>query len=379
MPRLAPRSVGLGAPQQVTLDKLAAMSPAQILAVIQSGGGIGLATADGVSLAKLQQAAQGKWLTDAQAKDSAAALQFFRTVGTIGGSAIGMPELGLAAGVFEQVGAGLTSQWNKLVGFHGPEPECKNGVAWTAQQYFSAAAAQGSATPPANGLPAAAALEPGSLAALIVPSLCQAYAKFEQCSQTGQAAIAIASNIFIASTVNAWNKGAVGLPVDYFVPYVPCNADAFTGWPNGWQDGGWQVWASNGWLGGESSSGSWQLPPPFVVPGQAQYAFRPLSEVPASVADPSTEFAPGQARAFTGGQPQTVDPLANSGPLQPGYQWSRIRANSGPFVTSAGKVVLAATITSAAVFGIGAAVAAVKGVSVAKVLTGWYNAARSAL
>jgi hypothetical protein len=157
-------------------------------------------------------------------------------------------------------------------------------------------------------------IQPKSLAALIIPVLCQGYFQVEQCvpidRPSQMAWIGPASNLVIASLAALWNSQVVGPSIDYFVPYVPSGSEAGRGW------GGW-----NGYGAIFNDGNPWQEKPPFVIPGQAQYAFQPLSQVPQSVAVPSQEFGqPG----FTYG--------ADGNP--PGAMWSRISCKSGVWIGS---------------------------------------------
>jgi hypothetical protein len=148
-------------------------------------------------------------------------------------------------------------------------------------------------------------IAPNSLASLVIPVLCQGYYQIEQCTPVDKPSemswVGPASNLVIASLAALWNSQTSGAMIDYFVPYVPSGPEAGRGW------GGW-----NGYGAIFNDGHPWSEKPPFVYPGQAQYAFQPLSQVPTSIADPSTEWGVG----FT-------DPAA------PGGYWSRISAKSG--------------------------------------------------
>lgn len=304
----------------------ASQSPGQILAAAPnlSFGSLGPYVADGVVAADKIAGASGP-----QAKASAAAAASeSNTIINVTAAGVSLVAGGLVgAGVaallkldemFEQSSAGqafvkwwasgsVSSDVTELAvtGFvpvnFGSSPSCRP-------------ASQAQGAPP---LTSAAQLydypiQPKSLAALIIPVLCQGYYQIEQCvpidRPSQMAWIGPASNLVIASLAALWNSQVIGPSVDYFVPYVPSGSEAGRGW------GGW-----NGYGAIFNDGHPWLEKPPFVIPGQAQYAFQPLSQVPQSVAVPSQEFGqPG----FTYG--------ADGNP--PGAMWSRISCKSGIWV-----------------------------------------------
>ena len=208
-------------------------------------------------------------------------------------------------------------------------------------------------------------IPPLSLASLVIPILCQAFYDVEQCWELVAGSMswaAIASNIAIASIANLWNGVTPGPRIDYFVPYVPCSGMAYQTVSNvvtgemktvdcltqGW--GGW-----NGLGLRNSDMGPWAEPPPFVVTGQSKYAFMPLSQVPASVADPATEYPDVDRGVWNGDQSWQ----------QPGWTWSRISCNTGPLPTATQQV-----LGTTAKIAVGAGVLAVAAPFLAKWLTG---------
>ena len=372
MPRLPPRRVGLGAPTRASFGQIAAMCPSEILALIQSGGGVPVASKDGVSLSAAAQTLSATTIADAEAASTAVGVQFARTAGSVVGDLAGLTSaVGSAAGSIVALGDQLGTTIGGFIGLHGPNVECRKPVNWPARWYYSQAPPSDTSAASQKAAESLFPIAPHSLAAMLIPPLCQAFATFENCAPSP---IAAASNLFIASSVNLWNWGAIGPSVDYFVPFVPSTVYAYYGW-QGWgtsgSAGGQQVWGGGGDIysgdtglfGGQATVLSYEWPPPFVIPGQAKYAFQPLSAVPQSVANPATEYVPGtDLKAFN-----ATGKFAFASP--PGYAWSRIRANSGPFVTTGGKVLLGAAATAALTFTIAGAVAIAKGKTVFEVLT----------
>jgi hypothetical protein len=225
----------------------------------------------------------------------------------------------------------------------GPNQTC-SPVLWPSNFYYAKNPPTTASGTPVASLPPISPIAPGTLSALLIPPLCQAFADVGNCrllDPTAMGGVAFMSNVWIASMVHAWNSGAIGFATDYFVPYIPSGPAVDNYW-TGWGSGGvhtrdWNPWA-------------W--PPPFVIPGQGQYAFRPLSQVPASVADPSTEWQPGSGNPV-------------------GYPWSRIRANTPPFLNLVEQTIAGTAIVAG---GIGI-YAAVTRQSFGAVLKGMYSGA----
>lgn len=204
-----------------------------------------------------------------------------------------------------------------------------------------------------------------SLASLEIPVLCQAFFDVEQCWELVPGSMswaAVASNIAIASIAHLWNQLAPGPRIDYFVPYVPCSGMAYQTALSDITGGvkvvdpltqGWGGWNGKGLR--NSDMGPWDRPPPFVVANQGQYAFMPLSQVPAGAANLSTEFKNVDRGVWNGDQ---------SWP-QPGWPWSRISCNAGPLPTA-----LQATMVMGAKVAAAAGVLAVAAPFLAKWLTG---------
>ena len=154
-------------------------------------------------------------------------------------------------------------------------------------------------------------IQPQSLASLIIPTLCHAWLQFENCegfNNTGSISWMVpTSNVVIASIAHLWNQNTSGPRIDYFAPYVPSGPSMIN---QGW--GGW-----NGYGVINSAQTQWAFKPPFVAQYQAQYAYKPLSMVPTSIANPATENITS----------------ADGGIYGPGGAWSRISANAGPMAT----------------------------------------------
>ena len=206
---------------------------------------------------------------------------------------------------------------------------------------------------------------PRSLASLVIPVLTKAFFDIEQCWELVPGSMswaAIASNIAIASIANMWNGISYGNRIDYFVPYVPSSGLAYTTAANGITAAvkivdpltqGWGGWNGKGLR--NSDMGPWAEPPPFVVAGQAKYAFWPLSMVPKDVADPATEYPNVDRGVWNGDQSWQ----------QPGWKWSRLSANEGPLLTVTEQV-----LGTTAKVAVGASALAVAAPFLAKWITG---------
>jgi hypothetical protein len=299
------RVIGLGAAP--TAAQALAMSPAQLLAIIDTGW-----SAPGVSLqsqTNIQSLLDGQfanlkasWVTAENAKAKA----MMQVAGAVLIATGVLAPFGVALEGLSAFAADIAKFFAQYtIDLSGPNQTC-SPVNWPANFYYAANPPNVASATPIASLPPIAPIVPGTLRALLIPPLCQAFADVENCrlldpNSTGS--VAFMSNIWIASMVYAWNAGAVGFATDYFVPFIPSGPAVNNRW-SGWGPGGGVT--TRDWY-------QWGWPPPFVIPGQGKYAFQPLSQVPTSIADPSTEWKPGSQNAV-------------------GYPWSRIRANTPPFL-----------------------------------------------
>jgi hypothetical protein len=325
-------------------------SPAEVLAMLQAPGAPSLT---GGQASSVQALLDGKFEANIATAQKTADAQNQKIMQATGAAmlavgtqtgAVPLQVAGVVVELFSLVAAPFAKFMDSLTLHFGPTGIQCHSVDWPAALYYSADAMAWPAgaqnvnprpKPLANGLNQ---LPPGSLAALVIPPLCKTFADLENCQQPGcigcpdgggyanptsMAPFAPSSNVLIAMLVNLWNKGAVGDWIDYFVPFVPSGPYVAIGWP-GWNGGGV---VQNTTSLAIAAGGWFPLPPPFILPLQARYAFQPLSSVPANVADPSLEYQPWPAG--TSPTDPHIDPYSGG---KPGFQWSRIRAKTGPFV-----------------------------------------------
>jgi len=313
----------------------ATLSPGQILAKMQKLGisppssaamTAGIDAADAIAAAK--------WQTEL-ASDANAGQNRARNATKIAGAAL------VATGVLAPFG--LLMEAYSLIPNSFFQALTQSGLNLSGPQIMCSRAAEASPYPLLTpGQLYSSPIAPRSLASVLIPVLCQGFFDVEQCRQLDPGALgwaAAASNLTIASIASLWNAKAAGYMVDYFVPYVPSGTDIAHGFG---------VWAGKGLR--HAGWSPWLAPPPFVIPGQAQYAFWPLASVPASVADPSTEF-------------RTSDGSPGSAPA--GYPWSRITARAGPLPTATQR-----TVSTVAKVAVGAGLAAAIGPALLKWATG---------
>jgi hypothetical protein len=134
----------------------------------------------------------------------------------------------------------------------------------------------------------------GTLAGLIVPAYGKAFLDLWNCNTFNHIprSVPFGFQVLAGPLLQMWNKNTSGALIDYFVPCI--NA---SDWPMRWANFG-----VSGPLGSGGGPGSNLVYGPFLfgngtAPGpggehiqaQGAYAFQPLSQVPASVADPSFE------------------------------------------------------------------------------------------
>lgn len=326
-------SAALTSAEQSLLAWAKLQSPGAILQKLNAGGKLPSGAALGTAVSAADALASSQWQVAQQAQENKGLDQSKIMLKAVGGiyAALGAAPLGALAALWSL----LPDSFLRGINLSGPFITCSaaRGAAvplLTPQQLYESPA----------GVPWP--ITPRTLASVVVPVLCQGFFDLEQClglDPTSMSWAALGSNVTIASMTHLYNQQAAGGMVDYFVPYVP-SFDA--------TNHGFGVWGGKGLR--EAGWSPWLAPPPFVIPGQAQYAFWPLASVPASVADPSTEFH------ATDGSP---------GSPAPGYPWSRITARAGPLPTATQR-----TVSTVAKVAVGAGLAAALGPALLKWATG---------